>query len=247
MALLLFTVGLDLPPATCSARRTVAVGGAQLAGTMGVVAPLAWWWLGPDLETILFVAVFVALSSTSILVRELTRRNELHAPHGAVALGVLLLQDVFALLVLVLAPALFGNSTASLGEVLGRMTLVAVVLTAATRFLLPILFRLATASGREAFGLLVLVASLGTAWLASTAGLSMSVGAFLAGLVIDETEFSHQIHAEIRPIRDLLTSLFISIGLLVDPALATPVLPVVVLVALAIVGLKTVGAAGACG
>ena len=73
---------------------------------------------------------------------------------------------------------------------------------------------MATESGREAFGLMVLVASLGTACLASALGLSMTVGAFLAGLVIDESEFSHQIHAEIRPVRDLLTSLFfISVGL----------------------------------
>ena len=80
---------------------------------------------------------------------------------------------------------------------------------------------MATESGREAFGLMVLVASLGTAWLASALGLSMTVGAFLAGLVIDESEFSHQIHAEIRPVRDLLTSLFfISVGLLVNPAAA---------------------------
>ena len=248
VALLLFMVGLDLPFGDLlRLGRTVAVGGsAQVAGTMAVVAPLAWWWRGPGLEVVLFVSVFVALSSTSILVRELTRRNELHAPHGALALGVLLLQDLFALLVLVLAPALFGSSTASLGGSLARMTLVAVVLTAATRFLLPGLFRLATASGREAFGLLVLVASLGTAWLASTAGLSMSVGAFLAGLVIDETEFSHQIHAEIRPIRDLLTSLFfISIGLLVDPAVMAPLLPGVVLVAVTLVTLKTAGATAA--
>lgn len=246
IALLLFMVGLDLSFSEVRRlwRKVVVGGGAQVVGTMAVTAPIAYALLGGRLETALFVGFFVAISNTSIIIRELTRRNELHAPHGSLAVGILLLQDLAALVALVLAPVLFGSTDApSLGRTLIQLAVIAVSLTAVTRFLLPLLFRLATVSGREAFGLMVLVASLGTAWLASVLGLSMTVGAFLAGLVIDESEFSHQIHAEIRPLRDLLSSLFfISIGLLVQPAALAPVLHWVVGVALAIVVLKTFGA-----
>lgn len=245
IALMLFMVGLDLSFREVRRlwRRVVVGGGAQVAGTMAVTAPFVWMLMAARVDTVILVGLFVAVSSTSILVRELTRRNEMHAPHGVLAVGILLLQDILALVALVLLPALFGAAGApGIGRAVLQIALIAAGLLAVTRFLLPVLFRLATASGREAFGLMVLVASLGTAWLASMLGLSMTVGAFLAGLAIDESEFSHQIHAEIRPLRDLLTSLFfISVGLLVQPAIVMPVLPLVVLAAVLIVVLKTLG------
>lgn len=246
IALLLFMVGLDLSFGEVRRlwRKVVVGGGAQMVGTMAVTAPIAYVLLGSRVETAVFVGVFVAVSNTSIIIRELARRNELHAPHGSLAVGILLLQDLAALVALVLAPVLLGATDApGLGRSLLQLAVIAIALAAVTRFLLPVLFRLATLSGREAFGLMVLVASLGTAWLASALGLSMTIGAFLAGLVIDESEFSHQIHAEIRPLRDLLSSLFfISVGLLVQPAALAPVFPWVVGAALAIVALKTFGA-----
>jgi len=248
VALLLFMVGLDLPFGDLGRlwRRAAAGGGAQMAFTMALVAPVAGLLFGWRLDTVLFATLFIAVSSTSILVRELTRQNELHAPHGHLSIGVLLLQDLAALLALVLAPVLFGASQASFGRAVLQIVVIAVGLTAVTRFVLPILFRMATAAGREAFGLMVVVASVGTAWLASSLGLSMTVGAFLAGLVIDESEFSHQIHAEIRPLRDLLTSLFfISVGLLVSPAALLPLAHLVLAAAVGIVMVKTVGALAA--
>ena len=246
IALLLFMVGLDLSVHEIRRlwRNALLGGGAQMAGTMLVVAPWAWWALGDRAETLLFATFFVAISSTSIVVRELTRRNELHAPHGSLALGVLLLQDVLALVALVLAPVIFGSNGASLGRAVTQIAVIGVGLALVTRLALPVLFRWATIAGREAFSLTVLVASLGAAWVASVLGLSMTVGAFLAGLVLDESEYSHQIHAEVRPLRDLLTSLFfVSVGLLVHPADLIPVLHLVVLVAVGMVLLKTAGAA----
>jgi len=246
IALLLFMVGLDLSVHEMRRmwRHALVGGGMQMAGTMLVVAPWAWWLLGDRTETLLFTTFFVAISSTSIVVRELTRRNELHAPHGSLALGVLLLQDVLALVALVLAPVLFGSNGASLGRALTQIAVIGVGLAVVTRLALPVLFRWATLAGREAFSLTVLVASLGAAWIASVLGLSMTVGAFLAGLVLDESEYSHQIHAEIRPLRDLLTSLFfVSVGLLVHPADLVPVLHLVLLVAIGMVLLKVIGTA----
>jgi CPA2 family monovalent cation:H+ antiporter-2 len=245
VALLLFVVGLDLSFGELRRLwRSVAIGGgAQVAGTVVAVAPIAWLLMGARADAVVFAGIFVAMSSTSLIIRELTRRNELHAPHGSLSVGILLLQDIVALMALVLLPAVFGTAGApGLGLAVLQIAVIAGALVAVTRFLFPVLFRLSTASGREAFGLMVLVASLGTAWLASMLGLSMTVGAFLAGLAIDESEFSHQIHAEIRPLRDLLTSLFfISVGLLLDPQAIVPLLPAVIGVAAGIVLLKAVG------
>jgi CPA2 family monovalent cation:H+ antiporter-2 len=247
IALLLFMVGLDLSVAEVQRSwRRVTVGGiGQMLLTVVLAAPIVWIALSRRIDTAVFVGFYIAVSSTSIIVRELGRRNELHAPHGGLAIGILLLQDVFALVALVLMPVLFGTGSGGLGGALLQIVVIAIGLGLVTRFLLPVLFRLASASGREAFGLMVLVASLGTAWLASLLGLSMTVGAFLAGLMIDESEFSHQIHAEIRPLRDLLTSLFfISVGLLLDPAMVWPIWPILIIAA-GIVAVKTTGALGA--
>ena len=248
VALLLFMVGLDLSFAELqrSWRRCTIGGVGQMLLTIALAGPFAWWLAGGRVDAAIFVGFYVAISSTSIIVRELSRRNELHAIHGGLSVGILLLQDVFALVALVLTPVLFGSGSGSLGLALAQIVVIAAGLGLATRFVLPVMFRMATASGREAFGLMVLVASLGTAWLASQMGLSMTVGAFLAGLAIDESEFSHQIHAEIRPVRDLLTSLFfISVGLLIQPALLWPVWPYVLLVAAGIIVIKTIGAVAA--
>jgi CPA2 family monovalent cation:H+ antiporter-2 len=114
------------------------------------------------------------------------------------------------------------------------------------RVLLPFLLRIAAASSREAFALSVLLVSVGTAYLAAMLGLSMAAGAFLAGLILAEGEFSHQVHADVRPLRDLLASLFfVSVGMLIDVREMLPVLPLVVAVAAAILIVKTFVAAGA--
>ena len=169
------------------------------------------------------LGVCVALSSTAIVIQELTRHNQAHAPHGQLAIGTLLLQDLAVVVLLALTPVRVWNGRRGAGATsLPRRSaafpavLIGVALVA--RVVLPALIRMVSATGREAFSLAVLLASIGTAWLTSLAGLSMAVGAFLAGLVLAESEVSHQVHAEVRPLRDLLASLFfISVGMLVDP------------------------------
>ena len=112
------------------------------------------------------------------------------------------------------------------------------------RLVLPALVRLVSTTGREAFSLAVLLASIGTAWLTSLAGLSMAVGAFLAGLVLAESEVSHQVHAEVRPLRDLLASLFfISVGMLVDPRALASQVPLLIGLAALILLVKAISAA----
>jgi monovalent cation:H+ antiporter-2, CPA2 family len=248
VVLLLFTVGLEFPMRELQRIwRPVAVGGAlQVGGTAALAASFAVA-VGTIWPAAIFIGLFLALSSTAIVVKELARHNRLDSPAGRITTGVLLFQDLTVVLILLVAPILTGKiATGDALQVLGRAALAVVGLVAIGRLALPALFRLVMACGqREAFPLAVLVGSVGTAALGASLGLSMALGAFLAGLVLAGSEFSHQAHAEVRPLRDLLTSLFfISLGMLLDmPTFMTHV-PLVVALALGAILLKALVAGG---
>jgi CPA2 family monovalent cation:H+ antiporter-2 len=235
VALLLFTAGLEFSPTELRRvwRRIVPGGLAQVMLTVLVAGGVVAVVFGGSFTRLTVVGLFVALSSTAVVLKELSRRNLLHSPHGRLAVGVLLLQDVVIIAVLASAPTLFGagpapSDRAGLGAVLINLTVVAGGVLLIGRVLLPRLLRLAASLSREAFGLSVVLASIGTAYLAATLGLSMAAGAFLAGLILAEGEFSHQVHADVRPLRDLLASLFfISIGMMLDVRTLWPILPLV--------------------
>ena len=244
VALLLFTAGLEFSLTELRRvwRRIIPGGLAQVALTViaagGVVAVV----FGGSLTRIAVVGLFVALSSTAVVLKELSRRNLLHSPHGRLAIGVLLLQDLIIIAVLASAPTLLGSGSAhssdraGLGAVLLNLAVVAGGVLLLGRVLLPWLLRVAASMSREAFSLAVLLASVGTAYLAASLGLSMAAGAFLAGLILAEGEFSHQVHADVRPLRDLLASLFfISIGMMLDVRALWPILPLVIAGAVVII------------
>ncbi len=242
IVLLLFTVGLDFPVGELRRiwKSVIAGGALQVGLTAAVVTPFAQA-LGLGLRPAIFVGLFLALSSTAIVLRELGRYNRLDSPAGRITTGVLLFQDLAVVLLLLAAPILAGAVRLNaVPGVLGRAGLALVSILAVGRLVLPALFRLVTASGqREAFPLAVLVASVGTAVLGAALGVSMALGAFLAGLVLAGSEFSHQAHAEVRPLRDLLTSLFfISLGMLIDISAFAQNVPIVVAIAMAAVLLK---------
>ena len=254
IALLLFTAGLDFSVA--GLRRTwhrIVVGGtAQMVVTATLVMAIAAALGETGARRLFVIGVCIALSSTAIVIKELTRHNQAHAPHGQLAIGVLLLQDLAVVVLLVLTPVLFTRegvaSGGSLMAAVLRVTLVLAGVAVVARVVLPALVRAVSATSREAFSLVVLLASIGTAWLTSLAGLSMAVGAFLAGLVLAESEVSHQVHAEVRPLRDLLASLFfISVGMLVDPATLAGEVPLLVGLAVLILIVKALGAIVAFG
>jgi CPA2 family monovalent cation:H+ antiporter-2 len=185
------------------------------AVTGGVVALLA----GGSMTRLAVIGLFVALSSTAVVLKELARHNQLHTPQGKLSVGVLLLQDIVVIAVLATAPTLLNNSggESNIGPALLRLALVSGGVLLIGRVLLPRLLHMAATYSREAFALSVVLASVGTALLAAAGGLSMAAGAFLAGLILAEGEFSHQVHADVRPLRDLLASLFfISVGMLID-------------------------------
>jgi CPA2 family monovalent cation:H+ antiporter-2 len=249
VALLLFMAGLDFSMGELKrVWRGVLIGGtAQVALTVMIVAAVITVFTVPTGPRLVFIGLFVALSSTAIVLKELTRINQAHSPHGKLAIGILLLQDLIVIAVLVFAPMMLGQGEqGNIGFAFLRFGLVLGGIFVASRLVLPLLLRVVSATSREAFSIAVLLASVGTAALASMLGLSMAVGAFLAGLVLAESEFSHQVHAEVRPLRDLLASLFfVSVGMLVNPGQMASILPAVILLALGITVVKFAGASGA--
>jgi CPA2 family monovalent cation:H+ antiporter-2 len=222
---LLFTLGLEFswPRMVAMRREVFGIGAAQVALTTGVVAAFAF---AAGLDWLLAVAIggAVAMSSTAIVVQQLTEQAEINRTHGRIAFSVLLFQDLAFVPFLVVAGVLASGdtqfSTARIGTtvVLGVLAVGVVVL--AGRFLLrPLLYEIAHSRVRELFTLAVLFVALGSAWTSHAAGLSMAAGAFLAGVMLAETEYRHQVEAVIKPFRDILLGLFfITIGMLLDLA-----------------------------
>jgi CPA2 family monovalent cation:H+ antiporter-2 len=249
IVLLLFTVGLEFSLSEIRRiwRQVVFGGSLQIGGTAVLLLALLYavsqsWRVG------LFIGLFVALSSTAIVLRELSARNQLDAPHGRLMVGVLLFQDLAIVGLLLLVPILSGKTALSaVPVVLLRAAAAIGAVAIVSRLVLPVLFRLVAQSGRrEAFPLAVLLASIGTAWVSSQLGISMALGAFLGGLILAEGEFSHQAHAEIRPLRDILAGLFfISLGMLADFNAILAQLPMVLAVTAVLIVVKAAAATGA--
>ena len=252
IVLLLFTVGLEF--SLTEIRRIwqkVLIGGSlQIALTAAAILLLVLAFFGSMSSWRLgvFAGLFVALSSTAIVLKELGSRNQLDSPHGRLVVGVMLFQDLCIVALLLLIPILSGRTPLSaVPGVLAKAAATIGVVALVSRFVLPVLFRLVARSGRrEAFPLAVLLASIGTAWASSLLGISMALGAFLGGLVLAESEYSHQAYAEIRPLRDILAGLFfISLGMLVDPSVLVQQFPVILAVAVLLIFVKATVAAAA--
>ncbi|MFZ5471734.1 MAG: cation:proton antiporter [Myxococcota bacterium] len=222
VVLLLFTIGLEFSLARLGRiGRLVALGGTlQMGLTIGAVVGVAMS-LGWSIERGIFHGFLAALSSTAIVLRALSERGELDAPHGHFIVGVLILQDLAVVPMMLLVPILAGEGGAGALDALvalGKAAVLVVVVVGLARLLVPRLFHLVDrARSREVFLLSVLVVCVGTAWLSSLAGLSVALGAFLAGVVLADTDYAHRALADILPLRDVLASVFfMSLGTLFD-------------------------------
>jgi len=245
IVLLLFVIGLELRPSRLRVlRRLIFVGGgAQLALTTLVLWPAAAWWLD-SAKAGLLVAVVLSLSSTAIGLQMLAEKKQLTTPYGRSAFGILLFQDIAVIPLLALIP-LFGDGGGIRSEsgFLVQALTSAIIITGIIlggRLLLRPVLRLIVLSGvREVFLAAVLLVALGTAMLAEWAGLSMALGAFLAGVLLSDSEFRHELEASIDPFKSLLLGLFfIAVGMSIDfgRVLGEPGLIAAVVVAL--MGLK---------
>ena len=249
VVLLLFTVGLELElPNLKRLRRIVWVAGPiQVVGTIALVAATGVLG-GYELRRSVFFGFLVALSSTAILLTLLVDRRELDSPHGKLLVGILIFQDLAVVPMMLAVPALAGEAARGLPAALIAVAKIggaAVFLFVAARFLVPRLLHLLAATQQKAIFVvavlfLVMATALATAW----AGLSAALGAFLAGLVISESDYGHQAMADVAPFRDAFNALFfVSIGMLFDwrSLLARPDL-VAGLLALILVGKAAFGA-----
>ncbi|HKL78463.1 MAG TPA: monovalent cation:proton antiporter-2 (CPA2) family protein [Gammaproteobacteria bacterium] len=223
---LLFTIGLEFSlPQFLAMRRTVlGLGGAQVvlatAAGAGVALLHGVPWNGA-----VVVGGILALSSTAIVVKQLADQLELQSRHGRTALGILLFQDLAVVPFLVLIPILAAD-----GEQSMLMPVAWALLKGAAAFglmfalghwvLRPLFHEVARARSGELFTLSALLVALAAAWVTQELGLSLALGAFLAGLMLGETEFRHQVEADVRPFRDVLLGLFfITVGTRLDLAL----------------------------
>jgi CPA2 family monovalent cation:H+ antiporter-2 len=242
VVLLLFGIGIDLSLDKLRALwRPVLVGGTlQVLLTIGVVLGVGRTLGFPNASSV-FLGFVLAVSSTAIVLRALRARGDIDAPHGRLTLGILVFQDFCVVPMMLAVPLLAGaggSLWAPLVRLLEALALLVVVFSAA-RLLAPrLLEAVARTRQRELFVLVVALICLGIAWGLSTAGISLALGAFVAGLVVADSGYRHQALSELIPFRELLTSLFfVSVGMLLDPrALAVNALPVALLLGAIVAG-----------
>lgn len=224
VVLLLFTIGLEFSLERLKhIFRQVALGGfLQVGVTLGLVAAGAVA-LGLESGPAVFYGFVFALSSTAIVLRGLTVRRELDAPHGRFIVGALIFQDLCVIPMVLIVPLLGAGqgrgAYADIAVALATALVVVVGVLGISRFVVPGVMKWVEAShSREVFLLAVLSICVGTAWLTSLAGLSLALGAFLGGLVVADTEYSHRAMGDMLPLRDVFVSFFfVSLGMFFDP------------------------------
>lgn len=233
VALLLFTIGLEFSlRRMLEMRRLVLLGGSlQVILTALLVTGVAHLLGRPANEAVFFGFLF-ALSSTAIVLKSYIDRAEIDSPHGRAGVGILLFQDLSIVPMMLLIPILSGREGTSAARItltLGiAIAAIAIIIFAARTVVPYLLYHIVRLRSPEVFIISVVLLSLGTSWLTSQVGLSLALGAFIAGIVLSESEYSHQIVADILPFRDVFNSLFfMSIGMLLSlSALAADVFTV---------------------
>jgi CPA2 family monovalent cation:H+ antiporter-2 len=250
VVLLLFTIGIEFSfKKLLDLKKQFFIGGTLQVLLTFASAFLVIMALGLSAKMAIMAGFLLSLSSTAIVLRILQDRDEMDSPHGRIILGILIFQDIVSVPMMLLIPFLSGNSGSLLQsiplllvEVIGLVVLVIV----GTVWLVPrVLYRVARTRSQELFMLSVVVILLAMAWLTSSIGMSLALGAFLAGLIISESQYSTQALGGILPFRYVFTSFFfISIGMLLDVQFVLSN-PVVILLAVAAVILIKAVMAGA--
>jgi CPA2 family monovalent cation:H+ antiporter-2 len=241
--LLMFFIGAEFSPGELLRLRWVGFVG----GTLGILALTALGFgavrlLGWPPVPALIVGMIVSTASTLVLVRLLLDRGELHARHGRLAVGITLVDDLAVVIFIILIPSLGALEP-------GRFATVGLALAKSVAILLPfgvlaakvfprLLARVARTQNRELFLIVTLILSVGTAALSQAAGLSLALGAFLAGLTISGSDYAHEALARLQPLRDVFVAVFfVTVGVLIDPrTLLDNVALVGVMIGLVVVG-----------
>lgn len=251
VVLLLFAIGIEFSLKNLfRIKRTVLIGGPLQVSLAVLAAFIIGRQMGLHFGESIFIGFLVSLSSTAIVLKLLQDRVEIDSPHGRTALGILIFQDVIVVPMMLFTPLLAGAS-GNLGgsppilAAKGIGIIILVVLCA--EWIMPkVLYQIARTRSRELFLLSIVVICFAVAWLTHSLGLSLALGAFLAGLTISESEYSQQALSNILPFRDVFTSFFfVSIGMLLDIGLLFQHPGLIALGAIGVLALKTVIAGGA--
>ncbi len=243
---LMFTIGLEFSIAKFFALRkqVIGLGGAQVFVT-SLFAGSIDWFFSQDIKEAITIGGIVALSSTAIVIKQLSEQLELNSRHGHLAVSILIFQDIAVIPMLIIITA-FSNDISitpavEISSFLKAVVVLFLLLAIGHWILRPLLREIAKLRSSELFTLSVLLISLSAAWATHEAGLSLALGAFIAGMMLSETEYRHQIEVEIRPFRDILLGLFfITVGMLLDVTSLLPLLPWVISLTLTLLFFKAV-------
>lgn len=243
--LLLFVIGMELSlKQLASIKNTVFIGGSLQVGLTILLSGFAYFFLGNTIEEAVFVGFLFSLSSTAIVLKILQDRNEMKTAHGRNALAILIFQDIIVVPMMLITPILAGTSenvTMSIVMLVVKSIIVVIITIVSARYIVPkLMYAVAKTNSQELFLLTTIAICFAVAFLTSEAGLSLALGAFLAGLIISESEYSHQATSIILPFRELFTSIFfISIGMLLDLSFFFGHIGIILLLVLAVFLIKT--------
>jgi CPA2 family monovalent cation:H+ antiporter-2 len=242
--ILLFTIGLEMSLAEIASLSGAAIwaGLLQILAIILLVSALgAYFDLPPAVA--LFYGFLVSNSSTAVVMKIFSDRGETDALHARIATSMLVIQDLSLVPIMLLVPALGDSASISyplLLWALAKAVLAIGLIFVAARYALPrLLHAVALLRNRELFTLFILLVSLGTAWLSSEFGMSLALGAFIAGLLLSESEYSHQMASDLLPLKDCFSGVFfISVGMLLDLGFVSADLPARLLTLISLIALK---------
>ncbi|MFH2012116.1 MAG: cation:proton antiporter [Pseudomonadota bacterium] len=246
IVLLLFTIGIEFSLKNLlQFKKSILIGGSLQVLLTILATFFIVWQLGQTFGESIFIGFLISLSSTAIVLKIIQEKAEIDSPHGGISLAILIFQDLVIVPMILFTPLLAG-ATQNLGESL--LTLLAkgigiiALVIVSTKWIVPqVLYQIARTRSRELFLLSVVLICLAVAWLTNKAGLSLGLGAFLAGLIISESEYSHQTLGGILPFRDVFTSFFfVSIGMLLNVGFLIQQPGLIVLITLSVLALKII-------
>ncbi|MCX7548297.1 monovalent cation:proton antiporter-2 (CPA2) family protein [Xanthomarina sp. F1114] len=243
--LLLFVIGMELSLKKLAAiKKTVFIGGSIQVGLTVLIAAGCYYLMGNSWNESIFIGFLFSLSSTAIVLKVFQDRNEMNTLHGKNALGILIFQDIIVVPMMLFTPIMAGESTnvtASILTLLIKSAVVIIITIISARYVVPkLMYAIAKTNNKELFLLTTITICFAVAFLTSQAGLSLALGAFMAGLIISESEYSHQATSIILPFRELFISFFfISVGMLLDLSFFFNHVGVIMLLVLAVLVVKS--------
>lgn len=245
--LLLFTIGLEISLKNLKRIRTAVIGGGflQLFLTLIFSTAIVFPLIG-RLNQSIFIGFLIALSSTAIVMKILFEHSEIDSPHGRMSIGILIFQDLSVVPLMLIVPILAGQkgNPIEIFKILSLSAAILLFIIFSARWLVPnILHQIVRTGSRELFIITIILLCLGTALLTSSLGLSLALGAFLSGLIISESEYASQVIADIIPFKDSFNGLFfVSIGMLMNLSFFAENIPLIFIILLSILILKTLSA-----